>query len=179
MSRATPTRLWTMRAAYLSIVVWVIFFNLLPLETTPRVWTGPDILLGVTFAWALRRPEYVPMVSVALVFLLTDLLFQRPPGLLAALALIATEMLKSRARGLRDLPFMVEWLSVGVAMLAVAVSYRVILTLVLVPQAPLVLSVIQLAMSILAYPLIVLVTRLVFKVRRAGPGDIDAFGQRT
>ena len=179
MSRTTATRLWTMRAAYLSIVVWVIFFNLLPLETTPRVWTGPDILTGVTFAWVLRRPEYVPMLSIALVFLLTDLLFQRPPGLLAALVLVASEMLKSRARGLRDLPFMVEWLSVSVAMLAVAMAYRLMLTLTLVPQAPLALSVIQLAMSVLAYPLIVLVTRLVFNVRRAGPGDIDGFGQRT
>ena len=46
-----------------------------------RFLIGPDLLIAFAFAWSLRRPEYVPSLLLALLFLLADLLLQRPPGL--------------------------------------------------------------------------------------------------
>ena len=51
-------------------------------------------------------------------FLLDDLLSYRPPGLWTALVLIATEVLRARESGTRDLPFWGEWAMVGAVMLA-------------------------------------------------------------
>ena len=178
MSERKTQKLWTMRMVYLSLVVWVIFFNLLPLETTPRVWAGPDVLMALTFAWVVRRPEYVPPLSVALVFLLTDLLFQKPPGLQAALMLIACEMLHKRSHGMREIFFPLEWLHTSVAVIGVTLGTRLVLAVLMVPQAPLALSLIQLVMTIIAYPLLALVSHAIFGVRRPRVNETNAFGVR-
>ncbi len=171
-------RLWSMRAAYLALCILLIFFNLMPLETVPRAWAGPDLLTGFTCAWVLRRPEYTPVLSVAAVALLADLLYQRPPGLWAALMVLTVQGLRARAVSLRDQSFAVEWLSVATALIVLALSYRVILALLLVDQAPLGLTLIQLIMTLLCYPLAVLITITLFGVRRPSLAEVNALGQR-
>ncbi|SEQ11008.1 rod shape-determining protein MreD [Thalassovita taeanensis] len=178
MAEQSPGRVWTMRATYVALALVVIFFQLLPLETTPRRWAGPDLLTILGFAWALRRPDYVPVLAVAGVMLLADLLFQRPPGLMAALVVMATETLKARARGMRDQPFPVEWLSVSVMLVMVMLGNRMILALLLVPQAPVGLTVIQLVMTVLTYPVVVLASGTLLGVQKAAPGEVDALGHR-
>ncbi|UWR15003.1 rod shape-determining protein MreD [Sulfitobacter sp. M368] len=178
MNDLSQTRLWLMRAAFLFLALVILFFHLLPLTTTPSRWTGPDLLLGFACAWSLRRPEYVPALALALAFLMADLLLQRPPGLWALLALMGSENLKSRGRNLRDSSFAVEWLTVGVVIIMVMMANRFLLaiSLVEVPHLPLVLS--ELGMTLLFYPLIVLVTHGLMRVRKTAPGDLDAHGQR-
>ena len=132
MTDLSQTKLWLMRAGFFLLTVVLIFFHLLPLETTPRRWAGPDLLMCFAFAWSLRRPEYVPAVSLAVAFLLTDFLLQRPPGLLALLALLACENLKSRARSLRDANFAAEWFAVSLTMVAIVAANRLVLGLVLI-----------------------------------------------
>ena len=46
-------------------------------------------------------------------------------------------------------------------------------------QAPLGLSIMQLVMTLIAYPVVVLLTQTVFGVRKLAPGDIDPLGGRT
>jgi rod shape-determining protein MreD len=167
-----------MRAVYLLIGFVIIFCHLLPLNLTPKSWAGPDLLLAVTFAWALRRPDYVPALAIAGLFLLADLLFQRPPGLLAALALLATEWLKSRERRHRSLTFAVEWSTVALFTVLVAIGYRLLMAIVILEPGPLFMAAMQTVMTILIYPLVVVVSRLVFRVRRPGLGEMDAAGQR-
>ncbi|MDJ0823042.1 MAG: rod shape-determining protein MreD [Paracoccaceae bacterium] len=177
MADRSATHLWLIRLAYVGIAFVVLFAHLLPLETTPRLFAGPDIVVALTFAWALRRPDYVPMVLVAAVMLLTDLLFQRPPGLWAALVLMATEWLKSRGGRMRDSTFAEEWLVVATALLVITVIYRLVLGVLIVSPGALLLSVIQFAMTVIAYPLVVAVSYLIFGVRHATPGDYDAMGR--
>ena len=179
MAEGSAPRVWGMRLLYLGLALALIFAHLIPLDTTPSRWAGPDLLVAFTFAWALRRPEFVPALSVALVMLLTDLLFLRPPGLWAALMVLATEALKNRARGLRDQTFVMEWLAVAGFFLAISLGNRLVLAVLMVPQAPLGLTVIHVAMTLLFYPLVVLISQLVFGVRKAAPGDLDRLGQRT
>ncbi|MGA9254337.1 MAG: rod shape-determining protein MreD [Roseobacter sp.] len=173
MNEQTFTRIWGMRLAFALIVCVVLFFHLLPLETTPQRWVGPDLILAFAFAWSLRRPEYVPAPVLAGLFLLTDLLLFRPPGLWAMLALVASENLKSRARGLRDGSFANEWLTVCVLMVFVAVAYRLLLMVTLVDLPPFGLSVFELVATMLFYPLVVAVTHGLLGVRKAAPGELD------
>ncbi|MFT6676536.1 MAG: rod shape-determining protein MreD [Sulfitobacter sp.] len=178
MNDQSQTRLWLMRAAFVLLALLILFFHLLPLDTTPSRWAGPDLVLGFACAWALRRPEYVPALALALVFLLSDMLLQRPPGLWALLALVGCENLKGRGRGLRDASFPVEWLTVGVVMIVIMAANRLFLALALVdlPRWPLTLS--ELGMTLLFYPLIVAITHWVMRVRKTAPGELDAHGQR-
>ncbi|MCH2093724.1 MAG: rod shape-determining protein MreD [Rhodobacteraceae bacterium] len=173
MADGRASWLWLMRGLYVLLGLIIIFFQLLPLETLPRRWAGPDLLIVMTFAWALRRPDYVPMYTVAPVMLLADLMFQRPPGLWAALVLIANEWLRARDRRQRETAFAVEWLTVALVLVGIVMLNRIILTLTVVPTSPLFLITMQTLFTIAVYPLVVLVSRLLFGVRRIAPGELD------
>lgn len=143
-----------------------------------RFWIAPDLLICFALAWSLRRPEYVPAVSLALVFLIADLLLQRPPGLWAALALMACENLKMRGRTLRDGTFGGEWVAVTMLLVGILLANRIVLSVLMIPPPQLGLSLLQLAATILIYPGVVAVTHVVMRVRKSAPGDLDALGQR-
>lgn len=178
MTEHSSLHLWMMRAGYLALGLMILFFQLLPLQTLPRSFAGPDLIMGFTFAWAVRRPDYVPALGVALLVLMADMLFQRPPGLCALLMVLATQALKRRAPGLRDQTFAVEWLAVGMAVLAVMLGNRLILSILLIPQAPFGLTLIQTAMTLICYPALAAITVFVFGVQKVQPGDAEAMGAR-
>ena len=147
-------------------------------QGSDRIFIGPDLLIAFAFAWSLRRPEYVPSILLALVFLLADLLLQRPPGLWAMLALLASENLKGRSRSLRDAAFGAEWIAVGIFLTGILIANRIVLSLLLVPPPQLKLSLLELGVTILIYPVVVFITRSVMGVRRAAPGELDTLGGR-
>lgn len=171
-------RPWIMRSVYVLVCLTLLFAHLLPLDTVPKAWAAPEFMLAVTFAWVLRRPEFVPASLIAVLFLLADLLLQRPPGLWAALVLLGSETMRARAPGLRDLTFPVEWLTVCTTLAAMTLGYRIVLSLTVVDQAPLGLSLIQMVMTLLAYPVVVLITQTIFGVRKMTPGEVDTMGHR-
>lgn len=167
-----------MRAIYLALCLGLMFLHLMPLQTFPRGWAGPDVMLALTLAWALRRPDHVPALLVAAVFFLSDLLFQRPPGLWSALVMLAVEALRSRAPGLRDRFFVTELVSVAGMLVALTLGYRIVLAVFMVDQAPLGLSLMQMLATMAVYPLVVAVLHLLVGVRRMAPGDMDSMGGR-
>ena len=85
MAERNTVRLWLMRGIFAAICGALIFWRLLPLDMLPARIAGPDIIVALSFAWVLRRPEYAPPLFIATILLMSDLLFQRPPGLWAAL----------------------------------------------------------------------------------------------
>ena len=178
MVEGSTTRVWGMRLMYLALALVLIFAKLIPLDFRPQAWAGPDLLVAFTFAWALRRPEFVPALSIGLVVLLADLLVLRPPGLWAALMVLGTQALRNRARNLRDQPFVMEWLAVAGVFLAISVANRLVLAILMVPQAPLGLTIIHVLMTLICYPVVVILSQWVFGVRKAAPGDLDRLGQR-
>lgn len=179
MAERNRLRVWAMRAVFAAICLCVIFWRLLPLDTLPRGWTGPDLIVALSFVWAMRRPEYAPPLLIAAVMLLSDLLFQRPPGLWAALVVLGAEALKSRAPGLRDMSFAPEWLTVASVLVAITLAYRLVLSVLMVDQAPLGLSLIEMLMTLLAYPLVVLASAWILGVRKIRPGDAESLGSRS
>jgi rod shape-determining protein MreD len=179
MAERNQTRLWSMRAVFAAICLGAIFWRILPLDLVPRGWAGPDLIVALTFAWVLRRPEFAPALLIAALMLLSDLLFQRPVGLWAALVVVGAETLRARGPGLRDMSFAPEWLAVASVLVAITLGYRLVLSILLVPQAPLGLSLMETIMTLLAYPLVVLASALLLGVRKTRPGDDERIGSRT
>ncbi len=169
---------WAFRALFVLAAALLVFVRMLPLSTVPSSWAGPDLLLCVAFAWVLRRPDYVPVLLIAVVFLVEDLLAMRPPGLWALIVLLGSEILRSREPLARALPFWLEWAMVALVMLAMFAVNRAVLLVAMVPEAGLGLAAGQLALTALAYPVVVALSKAALGVRKAAPGAVDAMGRR-
>ncbi len=178
MADSPSATVWIGRFIYLGLAALVVFVQLMPLDTRPPTWAAPDVLLAITLAWVARRPHYVPFGIVIVVFLLTDLLFQRPPGLWAALVLVLTEMVRSRSRGLRNVPLALEWGTVAMGIIAITLANRLVLAVAMTPQAPLPLTLIQMVMTIAIYPVVVVLAHFLFGLTRPAPGQVDSLGHR-
>ncbi|MGH1331032.1 MAG: rod shape-determining protein MreD [Paracoccaceae bacterium] len=172
------SRRWIYRGLLLVISAVVIFFHLLPIRVGQAYWPGPDLVLGFAFAWVMRRPEFVPVLLVGGLVLLTDILFLRPPGLWAALAVIGLEFLRAREHLSRDLPFPVEWAMVAAVLIAMTLADRFFLAVFAVDQVGLGLAVMQLITTIAVYPLIVLISGTLLGIHKIAPGEVDDMGHR-
>lgn len=179
MADLALSRRLAMRLTFLGLAMLILFFHLLPLDTLPRAWAPPDLLVAIIFAWTLRRPDYVPLPSVAATMLLYDLLLGRPPGLMALLVVLGCEYLRTRAAALRRASFAGEWLAVCLTLAAIAIAERSILALLGVQQAQLSLTVIQTGLTMAVYPPMVIASQSLLGVRKPAPGDTEALGGRT
>lgn len=162
--------LWRYRFLFAVLAALVGFVQLLPLSPGPGQLPGPDIILLIALSWTIMRPEVVPVLFVAVVLLVADLLFMRPPGLWTALAVLACEFLRSRRVLLRSAPFLIEWLLVAGLITAMTVANGLILTIFAVPQPTVGLTVIRMMFTILAYPLVVILAGRAFGLRTP-PGE--------
>lgn len=177
MAEQADTNIWAQRVVFLALAFLLIVVDLVPLDMRPSLWVSPDILLVATLVWVVRKPTYVPVAVIAAVFLMTDFLFMRPPGLWAALVVILTEVLRRQHREFRNMPFLVEWGTVAFGLVAITVVNRIVLAVVMSPQAPLGLTLIEMVATILAYPLVLIVAHFVFGVSRMAPGEVGRKGQ--
>jgi rod shape-determining protein MreD len=165
------------RAVFLMAVTVMLFLRLLPLPSEAGSLPGPDMVMCLCCAWVLRRPDHLPALLIAAAILVEDLLLMRPPGLWAALMLLGTEFLRSRAAFSRELTFVTEWVMVAVVMLAMLLGFRFVMALTMTPQPGLGLTLVQFVFSVLAYPLVVGALRLAFGLRKPATGEVDALGR--
>lgn len=179
MSELNTARPWTMRIAFSALVMVILFFHMLPLQTATGGWIWPDFILAFAIAWSVRRPDFVPLGLLALLFLLADLLLQRPPGLWAALALVACSQMQNQARSLRDASLATEFMSAAAWIVGVGLGYRIVLAILLVDMPSLVPALLQIVVTVIAYPLVVAATHGTMGVRKATPHDLGSSGVRT
>lgn len=168
------TSMWALFAG-LSLV-W-LFLRMLPLSTQPTAVPAPDLVLCLVLAWVLRRPDYMPALLVAAVVLLEDLLIMRPPGLWAALVVIGCEFLRGRQSLMRELSFPAEWAIVAAVATTLMLIERTVLAVTLVPQPALGQVLLQLVVTLAAYPLVVLATHYLLRIRKPATGEVDALGR--
>ena len=174
MSSALSARhVWTYRAVFVLLCLILMAQRLLPLGLAETGLPGPDLLLALTFAWLLRQPAVVPLGLIVAVFLLADFLFQRPPGLWTALAVVASESLRRRRLQMTEFPFLVEWSAIVGAVTFMVLAERVVLWLLLTDPPPLGLSLTHGIVTVAIYPLVVAVSKFVFGLRKLGPADLE------
>lgn len=178
MAEGKPRGVWPFRAAFLGVAILSLFLRLLPLSTLPSSWPGPDLLVGLAFAWVLRRPDYVPALLIAAIFLIEDLLTLRPPGLWAMFTVLGAEFLRSREPLSRELPFPLEWAMVAAVILLMTLGNRLVLALVVSPQSDFGYAFEQMLLTIACYPVIVVLSQLLFGVRKSATGEVDSRGRR-
>ena len=168
-----------MRSGFVLLVFAILFYCLLPQQTLPRSWAGPEMVSIFAFAWVIRRPEFVPMLLLGALLLLADLLLSRPPGLWALLVLLAAERLRARSLALRDSTLIAECAEVALLIVGISVLYMVVLSLLLVEGISPTLIISQAIATILVYPVVVFATHVGMGVRKPVPGELDARGVRT
>lgn len=178
MAEGWISALWLHRLLFLAVAFVLIFLRLLPLPDMAGRLPGPDFLLCLIFAWTVRRPEYLPVMMIAGVVLLEDMLLMRPPGLWTALVILASEFIRSRVALTRELSFGVEWLLVAGLMLALFVAQRLAYAVAFLPQPALGFVLVQTGWSIVAYPLIVALSRYGLDLHKPAMGEVDAYGRR-
>lgn len=178
MVDTAPGGVWLYRGMFLLIALVLMFARLVPLEGQAGDWPGPDILLCVIFAWAMRRPDFLPVWLLAGVLLLEDMLLLRPPGLWTAVVIVAVEFVRNRVTLTRELTFTVEWALVAALMVSCLLAYRMVFTLSFLPQAGFGFAMMQVLWSILCYPLVVGASRLAFDLRKPATGEVDSYGRR-
>ncbi len=156
----------------------IIFFQLIPGQILLGGWAMPDLLICLCYAWVLRRSDYAPIILIGAIMLTADMLFMRPPGLMAALFVLGAEFLRGRVNLLRELPFALEWAMIAGVLLAIFLANRFALVLVMQPRPALWLSVSQLITTLAAYPFVVLFSRYALGIRKTAAGEVDALGHR-
>ncbi len=177
MAEAITFQLWVGRTAYILLAVVVVFVRLLPLGASPGGLPVPDLLVCLTFAWVLRRPDHVPPLLVAAVFLICDLIFLRPPGLWALVMLAATEFLRAREGLARELPFPLEWAMVAAVLVVAVLAEALVLGIFMVPGLDVGVGLLHALATLAAYPVVVAALWLGLGLRRAAPGEVDRLGR--
>lgn len=173
MAEQTANRPFGLWLLYIGLAVLVLFVQLLPLETEPRRWAAPDLMMCLAYAWVLRRPDAVPPLLVGAVLLLFDFMLQRPPGLWAAFVVIGLEVLRSRAIFMRGGSFILEWFTVIVVLGLLVMAHRLALMIFVMEPAPLTLDASLFLSTSFAYPPLVAASHFLFGVRKAAPGEYD------
>jgi rod shape-determining protein MreD len=160
---------------FVGLSVAMVLVKLLPLGLNAGGWPVPDLLLCLLVAWMIRRPDLLPMPLVAAVFLWADLMLMRPPGLWAALAVIVGEWLRRRQRGLRAAPLVAEPGLLAGLMIAMVLAHWAALTVLFVDQPRLGQQLLQVPVTVLAYPVVAAVLQLGLGLRRRPV--IEGFGR--
>ena len=198
MSALSARHVWTYRLIFVLLSLAIISLRLLPLEQSslptaqPNVLgdegtalrtfisnlfaslPGPDILVLLTFAWVVRQPTLVPFGLMAAVFLLADFLFLRPPGLWTLLMVLASESVRRKRLTMTELPFLVEWGGVALAIMSMVLLNRLFLWMLLVDLDSLGLTLAHAIVTILTYPFVVGISKFVFGLRKLGPTELEA-----
>ena len=141
------------------IVFILIFIKVLPINTVPQEWTAPDLLLCVTLVWCLRKPTGAPIILLAVLFLLQDIICQRPIGLFAAVATLICEWAKRQALRAEEFPFLLEWVTAAFAMLAMFILIQSIASLSLIAKPSIWIFTKEMIFTIMAYPLVTFLCR--------------------
>lgn len=169
-------RRWLFRAVFVALCAVVIFGKMLPLSAIPRVVPGPDLIFAFTAAFIMRRPRYAPVGLIVVILLLTDILFLRPIGLWPAIAVVGFEIMRNRSTGSTETPLPVEIFLFSAVFTGCVLINALILLAFGLPLISFQSLVLHVLVTLISYPLVLLITHYGLRVRRARPTDVDAVG---
>jgi rod shape-determining protein MreD len=188
--RSLSGRVWY-AGVYVAIAALVLLLRFVPLQglgdpSTPpgetglglSNWPAPDVVLALTLAWVVRRPDLLPAPLIAGYMFLEDILMMRPPGLWALVVLGTTEFLRRRTLTLRGLVFWLEYALIAALILGMFTVNRLVLGIVMVPQPPLGLSLAQFVGTVAVYPVVVAFLQFGLGLRKPATGEVDDLGQK-
>ena len=137
---------------YFCIGLLIIFFQILPLQTTPQTWSGPNVLLVFFAAIVTKRPEFTSSFLVASIFLIEDFFLMRPPGLMSSLTVLGFYFLKRKIQYQEGNSLILGWASVTACLTIILLLYYFISVLLFIPSAGFRLTLIELIVTLALYP---------------------------
>lgn len=158
-------------ALFALLGILAIYFHLAPLQLSADGRVLPDLLLVIVALWTIRAPQNAPLLVVATLFLLGDLMLERPVGLWALICLLIVEMLSDRRTALRNRPFVAEWLTFGLALGLGLIVQSLVLRLALVERPEGMLTLYYFAVTVAAYPVMAAILHYVLRVRSPKPAE--------
>ena len=171
--------IWLRRALFCIAVFALLAFRMIPPGTHLAFLPQPDVLFCVMATWIIRRPELVPPWLVAALVFTSEILFLQVPGLWSAIVVIATEYLRTQVNRLRHMSFAYEWLHFSVSYTVGALTYQFIAMLAFMQTAPADRVILDIVFTVLAYPLLVALANLVFRVQKISKDGDSIFGVTT
>ncbi len=178
MAETVIARIWLGRLIFASCAAIILFVGLVPLGFTPRFLPQPDLLLCLTLAFTLRRPDFVPVWLLATVFLLSDILLMRPPGLWTAIVILLVEFSRAQEYRFRELVFPFEWAYVSGAIFLALIANRLILSLTMVPQPGFGSIMLHFLLTALVYPFVVFFCYSLLRIHKVTPDEAIRYGHR-
>ena len=161
-------------ALFVVLALSSVYFNLMPLQTTAETLVMPDILVALAAAWIIRRPQSMPLLLTAGLFLLADFLMDRPVGRWAVIALLSVEFMRGQRDTLRNRPFPAEWAAFAGALAVGLIVEALVLQLTLVDRPGGDIPLQLFAVTVVSYPVIVLLLHAVFRIRAPKPAERSA-----
>ncbi len=174
------SKTWFKRAILCFALFFVIAAGMAPVSMTPFAIPSPDLVFCLIAAWLVRRPDLVSAAVIVAAVLTAEIFLLQTPGLWSAIVLLASEYLRASAERVCSRPFLYEWLLVAAVYVASAIAYQFFLALTFLPAPSPEWALVHGVETLLAYPLVVAVTNLLFRVTKPGPDDSGMFsGIRT
>ncbi len=171
-------RILIYQALFLAIAVALMSFSMIPPRGLQPDLPQPDILFCLIAAWAMRQPDTVRPVMILFTVLLSEIMFLKPPGLWTALVLLATEFLRSLVDRIRYQAFTFEWIVFSGTFAAIIILYQLALAITFVPVLEPGSAALHVLATIIAYPVVVMISNTVFRVRKAGSAEPGPFEGR-
>ena len=160
---------------YFCIGLLIIFFQILPLQTVPQTWSGPNVLLVFFAAIVTKRPEFTSSFLVASIFLIEDFFLMRPPGLMSSLTVLGFYFLKRKFQYQEGNSLIFGWGSVSTCLTIILLLYYFISVLLFIPSAGFRLTLIELIVTLALYPVF---SVLIGSFDKLGSADAEKIMQR-
>ena len=160
-----PNRLFRLRCIFLVIAIFLIMLPTLPIRADFNHIFIPDLLLTMTFAWVMQRPDVIGPITITIVFLFADFILQRPPGLWTVIVLFAATFLGMRSARFKEVFFIYEWATVSVIIVFCYLTQYILMRLTFLAIYDLKLLTITGLTTIFFYPVFTWVFRPMLKKR--------------
>ncbi len=143
-----------------------LFILLSPITLLPTNILLPEITLLITLVLIIRSPDYVPFWLIFLTFILSDFLLTKPLGLNTFIVLIITEFVRRNRPAFIEMLFLSEWLIISIILFFATMLKGILLTLTLSERNDWIEILQQLGVDIIMYPIVVILVRIVFQVKK-------------
>lgn len=162
---ATSSSVWFGSALFLSLGFFSILAAMLPLGLSADSLIMPDLFFCMTFYWVVRSAKTAPITLIFGIVFFADVMLARPLGLWTLIVVLAMEFTRYQRFPIREQMFIVEWILFAL-LFGVSLLINALLLMLSFSSTPdLDLSVQFFGMTVLTYPLVMLVLHYIFRIR--------------
>jgi len=156
---------WIYYVKYLMICFIILSFQLLPMRIVYQEVLWPNLIYLVTVGWLIRKPSYLPVILILFVHIISDIVLLKPLGLWPALSLIGYEFLRWRSLSQGQLKLGQELVLVNSVLILLTFLQIGMELIFKIESPPMGMILLQLAFTLLIYPIVIFVLHSILKVR--------------